>query len=140
MEFGSFILKRVFIMKKILTLLAVSLLLITTKANAMTFEEAYAQSSVKPMLILVYADWAENAQSYVQAFNALQAEFGETYNFVTLNIASSDTKAFNARYHIYPNLPYVLMFRDGGKVSRYIQRECILDESCLVPKLKSFVL
>ena len=140
MEFGSFILKRVFIMKKILTLLAVSLLLITTKANAMTFEEAYAQSSVKPMLVLVYADWVDSASDYVQAFNSLQAEYGETYNFVTLNIASSDTKAFNARYHIYPNLPYVLMFRDGGKVSRYIQRECILDESCLVPKIKSFIL
>ncbi len=127
-------------MKKILTLLTAVFILFMAKANAMTFEEAYAQSTTKPMLMLVYADWADNAPSYVQAFNALQAEFGETYNFVDLNIASPDTKAFNARYHIYPNLPYILMFRDGGKVSRYIPRNCILDESCLIPKLKSFVL
>lgn len=127
-------------MKKFLTLLTAVLVLFAAKANAMTFDEAYAQSTAKPMLVLVYADWADNAQSYVQAFNGLQAEFGETYNFVDLNIASPDTKAFNARYHIYPNLPYILMFRDGGKVSRYIPRNCILDESCLIPKLKSFVL
>ena len=111
MWFGSFIFKRVFIMKKILTLLVVALVFLATKAYAMKFEDAYAQSGTKPMLVLIYADWAENAQSYVQAFNALQTEFGETYNFVDLNISSPDTKAFNARYHIYPNLPYILMFR-----------------------------
>ena len=127
-------------MKKILMLFVVFLLIATLKANAMKFDEAFAQSGTKPMLVLVYADWADNVQSYVQAFNGLQTQFGETYNFVDLNIASPDTKSFNSRYHIYPNLPYILMFRDGGKVSRYIPRNCILDESCLTPKLKSFVL
>lgn len=127
-------------MKKFLTLFVIGLLFLTTRADAMKFEEAYAQSSSKPMLMLIYADWVDNSQSYIQAFNSLQTEFGETYNFVELNIASSDTKAFNARYHIYPNLPYILMFRDGGKVSRYIPKNCILDESCLLPKLKSFIL
>lgn len=127
-------------MKKFLTLLAVFLLMITTKANAMTFEEAFAQTSSKPMLVLIYADWADQYLTYIQAFNATQSEFGNSYNYVTLNVASPDMKAFNAKYHIYPNLPYVLMFRDGGKVSRYIPKNCILDQSCIVPKLKSFIL
>ena len=127
-------------MKKILTLLAALFVLTTVKASALTFEEAYAQASTKPMLVLVYAEWADQYMDYLQAFNTLETQFGENYNFVYLNIASPDTKAFNARYHIYPNLPYILMFRDGGKVSRYVPKNCILEESCVVPKIKSFIL
>lgn len=127
-------------MRKFFTLIAVLFLFAVLRVNAMSFEEAYAQSTSKPMLVLIYADWADQYLSYVQAFDALQTQFAENYNFVTLNIASPDTKAFNARYHIYPNLPYILMFRDGGKVSRYIPKNCVLDENCVVPKLKSFIL
>ena len=126
-------------MKKLLSFLFLFVLLIagSLKAKALTFEEAY--NDQKPMLILVYAEWADNYSSYLNTFNALEDVYGDKFNFVALDIAKADAKAFNARYHIYPNLPYMLMFRDNGKVSRYIQRDCILNESCVNSRLKSFI-
>ena len=126
-------------MKKLLSFLFLFVLLIacSLKAKALTFEEAY--NDQKPMLILVYAEWADNYSSYLNTFNALEGAYGDKFNFVALDIAKADAKAFNARYHIYPNLPYMLMFRDNGKVSRYIQRDCILNESCVNSRLKSFI-
>ena len=60
------------------------------------------------------------------------------YNFVYLDIASEDTKLFNQKYHIYPNLPYVLLFKDRGRISRYLQKNCINDEACFTEKLNFF--
>lgn len=125
-------------MKKFLIILSI-LCISILKSQAMTFDEAFAQSSSKPMLVLIYAQWADNYQTYLNNFKSLQTQFGDTFNFVELDIASKDTKSFNSRYHIYPNLPYVLMFRDGGKVSRYIQKSCASDFACLADKVKSFI-
>ena len=126
-------------MKKLLSFLFLFVLLAAgiSRANAMTFEEAF--NDQKPMLVLVSAQWADNYSSYVDVLDALERMYGDKFNFVKLDIANADAKAFNSRYHIYPNLPYMLMFRDGGKVSRYIQRDCILNESCVVSRVKSFI-
>jgi Thioredoxin. len=128
-------------MKKIFGIIFILCLtaVISLKATAMTFEEAFNVSNKKPMLVLIYAEWADNYQSYVTAFDAVQTEFDNDFNFIKLNIASPETRFFNSRYHIYPNLPYVLMFRDGGKVSRYIQRDCVLNSTCMVSRVKSFI-
>lgn len=128
-------------MKKILGLILILIisLLSANKINAMTFEEAYSQAYSTPMVVLVYAQWADNYQNYLQQFRTVQGEFGKTFNFVEMNIASKDTKAFNEKYHIYPKLPYVLMYRDGGKVSRYIPRDCASSASCITSKLKTFI-
>ena len=128
-------------MKKIFSLVFVLFLTfgICAKSLATTFEEAYNQSTTKPMLVLLYADWAENYSNYLTEFRVLQEEFGEKFNYVELNIASKDAKFFNTKYHIYPHLPYVLMFRDGGKISRYIQRDCAASSSCMIPRVKSFI-
>ena len=109
---------------KILNLLFAFLLVTFTcvKTNALSFEEAFAQSVKKPMVVLIYAQWADNYTDYLQAFNIAKEQMSDKYNFVELDIASHDTKVFNAKYHIYPNLPYILMFRNQGKISRYIQR------------------
>ena len=48
------------------------------------------------------------------------------------------TKEFNKKFHIYPNLPYVLLFKDGGRVSRYLQQTCILDDACFSERLNMF--
>ena len=109
------------------------------KAQALNFEEAFDKSNSKPMLVILYADWADEYQSYLDAFNALAPVYGDKFNYVTLDIATEDAKFFNDRYHIYPKLPYILMFKDGGKVSRYVQRECILNNSCLNSRVKSFI-
>ena len=130
-------------MKKILysVVLVLCLLCISLKVYAaMPFKDAFEASDSKPMLVFIYANWAENYQTYLDKFRGLEKVFGDTFNYVELDIASPDTKEFNTRYHIYPNLPYILMFRNNGKISRYIQRNCAASESCMVPRIKSFIL
>lgn len=128
-------------MKKVLSFLFLLCVMsfFVSKSEAMTFEEAYNQANSTPMVVLVYAQWADNYQGYIQQFRTVQNELSDKYNFVEMNIASKETKAFNERYHIYPKLPYVLMYRDGGKVSRYIPRDCASSASCISTKLKSFI-
>lgn len=129
-------------MKKFAFLFSLVLILMlnTLKIQAsMTFEEAYLQSDKKPMLVILYANWADNYEMYLEKFRNIQNEFGDIFNYVELDIASNEARAFNNRYHIYPNLPYVLMFRNGGKVSRYIQRNCVSSESCMISRLKQFI-
>ena len=106
------------------------------KVEAMTYEEALNQP--KPIAILVYADWADNISQVHQAFNNAASQYDSKYNFVFLNIANPDTKIFNKTYHIYPNLPYVLLFKDRGRISRYLQSGCILDNACFTGKLDVF--
>ena len=130
-------------MKKVLcsVILAMCLICFSIKAHAaMSFQEALNVCSSKPMIVIVYANWAENYQFYLDKFRGLEQIFGDKLNYVELDIASADAKSFNMRYHIYPNLPYILMFRNDGKVSRYIQRNCAANESCMVPRIKSFML
>ncbi len=128
-------------MKKMLNLLLVFALMIfaSVKVSALTFEEAFNQADRKPMVVLIYAQWADGYQTTLQQYRTVKAQMGNKFNFVELDIASKDTKSFNSRYHIYPNLPYILMFRDGGRVSRYIQRSCAADAACTTSKLKSFI-
>ena len=127
-------------MKKVAYLSLVALFLfLGVKANAsVSFDEAFSKANSKPMLVLVYADWADNYEVFLEKFRGLEQEFGDEFNYVELDIAKPEAKSFNARYHIYPNLPYILMYRDGGKVSRYIQRNCAINESCMVPRIRSF--
>ena len=107
------------------------------KASAMTFEQGITQA--KPMALYIYADWADNATQGMQVFNQTAQKYSDKYNFVTLNIASPETKAFNKMYHIYPNLPYVLLFRDGTKFSRFLNMDCVMKDSCFSEKLDLFV-
>lgn len=125
-------------MKKVFGLLILFSLTIlgVQKAFAITFEEAIAQP--KPMAVLIYADWADDAAGTVQAYNAMSQSYGDKYNFTTLNIASKETKAFNKMYHIYPNLPYVLLFKDRGKISRYLKKDCVMNSACFKEKLDFF--
>lgn len=127
-------------MKKFLILMAITFFtVLSVKAELMPFAQAFSATSNKPALILVYAKWADGYSSYIQNFKAIQAEFGTSFNYTELDIASNDAKSFNDKFHIYPKLPYILMFRDGGKVSRYIPRDCASNISCVVSKVKSFI-
>lgn len=127
-------------MKKFVCFLFSLVLFSGIKANATTtFENAYSQCGTKPMLVLIYADWADNYKTYLEQFKIVQREFGDTYNYVELNIANKDTKNYNRRYRIYPNLPYVMMYRNSGKISRFIPQNCAIDSRCMIPKIKSFI-
>lgn len=125
-------------MKKLLSSLILLLLFIVgmQQANAMKYDQAINQS--KPMAILVYAPWADGYTTMLQSFNSLQQKYGAKYNFVTMNIATDDAKVYNQKYYIYPNLPYVMLFRDKGKFSRFIERNCAQDTQCLSTKMDLF--
>ncbi len=115
------------------------LFITTTSTKALNFEEAFNQTSRTPMVMLIYANWADGYENCIVQFRTTQRALGNKFNFVELDIANKDAKAFNRRFHIYPNLPYILMFRDGGKVSRYIPQDCANSSACVIPKLKSFI-
>ena len=125
-------------MKKFLLSLLVLLTIAagTHSAKAISYSDAISDS--KPMALLVYASWADKLDEVTQKFQNIQTQYAQTYNFVMLDIASQDTKEFNKKFHIYPNLPYVLLFKDGGRVSRYLQQTCILDDACFSERLNMF--
>lgn len=126
-------------MKKILSTLFLLTVMFsnTLPSKAITYKEA--RESSKPMAILVYASWVDNPDGIKSTFNDMENQYGQSYNFVCLDIASNDAKLFNQKYHIYPNLPYVLLFKDRGKISRYLQKDCVNDTACFSEKLKFFL-
>lgn len=125
-------------MKKVLLSLFVLICMLVSVRNvqAISFSEGIKDS--KPMALLIYANWAEDISDVMAKFKVQEAKYSNTYNFVLLNIASEDTKEFNKKYHIYPNLPYVLLYKDNGKISRYLQKSCVLDDSCFTERLDFF--
>ena len=126
-------------MKHFLSFLSILLLLfgLTLKAKAVDFQQAIADKT--PSIVLIYADWADDIDAVLGQFRGLEAEYGSRYNFVELNIASPEAKIFNKTYHIYPNLPYVLLFKDKAKTTRAVAKDCILNGECIKEKLDIFV-
>ena len=102
----------------------------------MKYEDAINQS--KPIAMLIYANWADEVVPSKQAFNNLAIKYANKYNFVTINIGTEEAKAFNKTYTIYADVPYLLLFKDRGRFSRYIKRDCLLNESCINGKLDIF--
>lgn len=123
-------------MKKLVILMLSLIISYNLSAKALTYEDAINQQ--KPVALLIYADWADDAQKVFQAFTTKSQQYGDRYNFVPMNIASEQTKAFNKTYHIYPGLPYVLLFKDRGRISRYLKKDCILDNACFNERLDLF--
>ena len=125
-------------MKKLLTNLFIILVLVCAmaKSDAATFEEVMAQS--KPCAVLIYADWADNLAAVTAAYGAQEQAYYNKYNFAKINICEEEAKNFNKTFYIYQNLPYILLFKERGRISRIITRDCILDDSCFKDKLNSF--
>ena len=125
-------------MKKLLTSLFVllSILCIFNKANAASFEEVMTQS--KPCAVLIYADWADNLAAVTATYGAMEQAYSNKYNFTKINICKDEAKNFNKNFYIYQNLPYILLFKERGRMSRAITRDCILDNSCIKDKLEFF--
>lgn len=117
----------------------ITLSIVPTKTEALTFEQAFANTNRTPMVVLIYAPWADNYQNYTSQFNIVKNKMSNTYNFVELDIATKEAKAFNNIYNIYPKLPYILMIRNSGKITRYIKRECASSASCIEGYLRSFI-
>ena len=128
-------------MKRIFNLVLIFTCLITfgLKANAMTYQEAYAATSSKPMMVIIFANWADQYQECLNKFRAMQSSMSEIYNFAELDLASPDTKAFNQKFYVYPNLPYVMLIKKNGKVFRYIESDCVLNDSCFSSRAQAFI-
>lgn len=125
-------------MKNFISTILFSIILFNcNQAKALTFEEAYSQTYSKPAAILVYADWADSYQNCLQQFK-IASQKTNKINFVTIDIAKKEAKAYNKRYEIYQNLPYVLLIRNGGKVTRLLTRSCASDNACIIQKINAF--
>ena len=130
--------KKMFVLGILLIILFLGL---KVSAKSLTYPEAFSQISRKPMAVLIYADWADNFQGCIMSFRNLQnSSMGQSFNFVELDIASKETKVFNDKYKISTKLPYIMLLRNEGKVSRIIPRDCASDSSCVIPKMKAFIL
>lgn len=126
-------------MKKILYAIFIVLLAVPyfrQNAFALTYQEAVNFS--KPMAIVIYAPWADDKDAVLKIFNDAEKKYGSKYNFVSINIAEEEAKTFNQTYPIYSKIPYVLLFKDRGRINRYIQKNCILDKSCFDTRLDLF--
>ena len=53
-----------------------------SQCQAATFDELVSQT--KPSAVLIYADWANNAQSALNAFNSIQQPFAKRYGFTSI--------------------------------------------------------
>ena len=124
--------------KKLLTLF-VSLFCTVTfvKADFVKFSDGLAET--KPLAVMIYASWADDLDEVSDIFSEKQAIYGDRYNFSELDIASEDAKEFNKSFQIYPNLPYIILFKEKGKITRYIPKSCIEDSSCIDQRFKFFV-
>lgn len=126
-------------MKKFLTLLFLlsTVVVSVQKANAISFEEAMSQS--KPVAVLIHAPWASNVDQIKQVYDGMAEQYGDRYNFTKIDIATNEALGFNQKYTIYPNLPYVLLFKDRGRITRYLKQDCIMDDSCFKERLNFFL-
>lgn len=124
-------------MKKLLSILTLILLMVPAQA-ASKYDSAYSVSDTTPMAVFVYADWADNYDGYLNVFRTVQQKMGDTYNYVELDIASEDAKAYSEQNVILPRLPYIMLYRSKCKFARLIDRNCASSAECIIPKMKSF--
>lgn len=123
-------------MKNLLLIFIFIFVIFCTEAKAVTYSEAITKS--KPCAVIIYADWADDLESVMSVFDSMEQVYGKKYNFVKLDIASSETKKFNKTYYIYPNLPYIMLFKEKGKTSRFLTKDCINDSACIKDRFDFF--
>lgn len=120
-------------MKKIILSLLM-LFICGASVHAMKYEEALQSS--KPFAILVYADWADDVQYYLQTFNLMATKYSNKYNFVPINICTKEAKAYIQNNTITAGIPYVIVTKSTGKISRRLRSDCARSEACIIEKLE----
>ena len=125
-------------MKKLFVILSLLLLMPVTYA-AMTYTNAYSMNNDKPMAVFIYADWADNYETSLSQFRNAQQEMGDLYNYVELDLASKDARAYTEQNVILPKLPYIMLYRSKCKFARLLDRNCSSSSACIIPKMKSFM-
>ena len=131
-------------MKKFLTILSIIILSTVivpfVQAKEIPFSQGYSMCDSKPLITLVTAKWSSSNQEVINEFKLLQQYFGTRFNYSIVDITLPQAQDYNKHFRIEQNLPYVMFYRNGGKVSRYLNRECASNaKSCLIPKIKSLI-
>ena len=131
--------KRGSFMKKMLMLfLAVLVSIGAARAGSnLPFEEGIKSST--PLMVLITAPWAEKASDIQTTFEELVESSSNDFNNSVVDLSTESAKEFNKSFMINTNLPYVMLFKDQGKISRHIKRDCIEDSSCFAEKVKLFL-
>ena len=126
-------------MKKVLMLFIVMLLsLAAVKAgSSVTFEDGIKENT--PLMVLITAPWVDNASEIQSTFIELAESNTNHYNYSIVDISNASAKEFNKSFMIHMNLPYVMLFKDQGKISRLVNRDCIETSSCFSDKIKFFL-
>ena len=126
-------------MKKLLGLLLTLVLFLGSSAQAerVKFDEGLAMK--KPLAVLVYASWADDLDKVALQYGLYEQSYDKKYNFAYIDIATEDAKSFNKKFQIYQDLPYVLLFKDNGKITRYLKKDCIMDNGRFKQRLDFFV-
>lgn len=126
-------------MKKYLGIFFVLLLLTAAKSFAapLSFDEAVADK--KPTLVLITAPWSTSSIIAANNFNALKKVHGDACNYVILDIASKDAQSYNRKYAFFPNIPYLMMFKNKAKIQLFVPQSCVLDNACIMKKTSNFL-
>ena len=128
-------------MKKFFNVLIILSILVfaSEKVCSIQFNDGIAQSSQKPFMVLLYANWANDYDQYLGVFRTTQSLLANRFNYLELNVSDEDMAFFNQKYVLYQNVPYILMFRSNGKISSYIDNNCAKDTACIIDKAKRFI-
>lgn len=125
--------------KNIIIIFLMLLSTVSVLAETISFSDALSQSGKTPALVLIHATWATNSQSCLSQFKRIQNEYGNRFNYVELDVASPDMALFNQKYQLLQGVPYMLMIRNNGTITRNVTTDCINDYSCLNSRVKTFV-
>lgn len=130
--------KRFFAIVSIFVLLALTSLQVNAKV--LDFAEGFSLCDKKPLLVLIVADWSEASSAAKKQFKLVQKAYADKLNFAVLDVADDDAAYYNSKFRFEQNIPYIMFFRNGGKVSRFLNQECALNaKSCIIPRVKSFL-
>lgn len=77
-----------------------------------------AIKSSKPSVVLFYANWCTYCRKFMPKFNSLAKIYGDKYNFVKINIESSDdNKRISNKYEV-KSLPTVYIIEPKYRIKR----------------------
>lgn len=110
---------------------------IRTSAAEVNLNQALEQNT--PTLVLITAPWAKVSQNAINNFNSLKNVHGDKCNYIILDIASNQAQAYNQKFAFFPNIPYLMMFKNKAKIQLFVPQSCVLDNACIVKKTSNFL-
>ena len=124
-------------MRNLLIILGLFLGLFGFKLSAEAISLESALQSNSPMVLFVYAEWADYRDVY-DSLKVAKASHPE-YNFVKVDLNTEDAKyLFEDRRFIVSTVPMVMIAKKSGRINKVISNDCAADSKCLAKELKHF--